>query len=175
MVKGGSFLCAPNYCPRYRQAARQGQAVVLNNSSQNDLRVTILRLSKNNNIIAPANSCTELPPLAKMDGPYQLLLNSSGYQTSAFILVQDHPFMTVTDANGIFELSDVTVKPTTFHAFHVEAGFIGDIVSTNPACKAANNGFEIELRSTANDVGIIHVPKSKLTRGKYSFPLWLPW
>jgi formylglycine-generating enzyme required for sulfatase activity len=27
VVKGGSFLCAPNYCPRYRQAARQGQAV----------------------------------------------------------------------------------------------------------------------------------------------------
>jgi sulfatase modifying factor 1 len=27
VVKGGSFLCAPNYCLRYRPAARQGQAV----------------------------------------------------------------------------------------------------------------------------------------------------
>src|SRR2546429_7271173 len=27
VVKGGSFLCAPNYCLRYRPAARQGLAV----------------------------------------------------------------------------------------------------------------------------------------------------
>ena len=27
VVKGGSFLCAPSYCLRYRPAARQGQAV----------------------------------------------------------------------------------------------------------------------------------------------------
>ena len=27
VVKGGSWLCAPNYCLRYRPAARQGQAV----------------------------------------------------------------------------------------------------------------------------------------------------
>ncbi len=27
MLKGGSHLCAPNYCLRYRPAARQGEAV----------------------------------------------------------------------------------------------------------------------------------------------------
>jgi formylglycine-generating enzyme len=27
VIKGGSHLCAPNYCPRYRPAARQGEAV----------------------------------------------------------------------------------------------------------------------------------------------------
>jgi formylglycine-generating enzyme required for sulfatase activity len=27
VVKGGSFLCAPDYCLRYRPAARQGQAI----------------------------------------------------------------------------------------------------------------------------------------------------
>jgi formylglycine-generating enzyme len=27
VVKGGSHLCAPNYCLRYRPAARQGEAV----------------------------------------------------------------------------------------------------------------------------------------------------
>ena len=27
VVQGGSFLCSPNYCFRYRPAARQGQAV----------------------------------------------------------------------------------------------------------------------------------------------------
>jgi formylglycine-generating enzyme required for sulfatase activity len=27
VMKGGSFLCAPNFCLRYRPAARQGQAV----------------------------------------------------------------------------------------------------------------------------------------------------
>jgi formylglycine-generating enzyme len=27
VVKGGSFLCAPNFCQRYRPAARQGEAV----------------------------------------------------------------------------------------------------------------------------------------------------
>jgi sulfatase modifying factor 1 len=26
-IKGGSHLCAPNYCLRYRPAARQGEAV----------------------------------------------------------------------------------------------------------------------------------------------------
>ena len=26
-MKGGSFLCAPNYCRRYRPAARMAQAV----------------------------------------------------------------------------------------------------------------------------------------------------
>lgn len=27
VVKGGSYLCAPNYCIRYRPAARQRQTV----------------------------------------------------------------------------------------------------------------------------------------------------
>jgi formylglycine-generating enzyme required for sulfatase activity len=27
VLKGGSFLCAPNYCQRYRPAARQGEAI----------------------------------------------------------------------------------------------------------------------------------------------------
>jgi sulfatase modifying factor 1 len=27
VVKGGSHLCAPNYCLRYRPAARQAQAI----------------------------------------------------------------------------------------------------------------------------------------------------
>ena len=27
VVKGGSFLCAPNYCLRYRPAARQPQMI----------------------------------------------------------------------------------------------------------------------------------------------------
>ena len=27
VTKGGSHLCAPNYCLRYRPAARQGEAV----------------------------------------------------------------------------------------------------------------------------------------------------
>jgi formylglycine-generating enzyme required for sulfatase activity len=26
-MKGGSYLCAPNYCRRYRPAARQPQAI----------------------------------------------------------------------------------------------------------------------------------------------------
>lgn len=27
VIKGGSYLCAPNYCLRYRPAARQGETV----------------------------------------------------------------------------------------------------------------------------------------------------
>jgi sulfatase modifying factor 1 len=27
VIKGGTHLCAPNYCLRYRPAARQGQAI----------------------------------------------------------------------------------------------------------------------------------------------------
>jgi formylglycine-generating enzyme required for sulfatase activity len=27
IIKGGSHLCAPNYCLRYRPAARQGEAI----------------------------------------------------------------------------------------------------------------------------------------------------
>ncbi|PBC19302.1 SUMF1/EgtB/PvdO family nonheme iron enzyme, partial [Mesorhizobium sp. WSM4311] len=27
VTKGGSFLCAPNYCRRYRPAARMAQAI----------------------------------------------------------------------------------------------------------------------------------------------------
>ena len=27
LIKGGSFLCAPNYCRRYRPAARMAQAI----------------------------------------------------------------------------------------------------------------------------------------------------
>jgi formylglycine-generating enzyme required for sulfatase activity len=29
VIKGGSFLCAPNYCSRYRPAARQPQEIDL--------------------------------------------------------------------------------------------------------------------------------------------------
>ena len=32
VLKGGSHLCAPNYCLRYRPAARQGEAVDMSTS-----------------------------------------------------------------------------------------------------------------------------------------------
>ena len=33
VIKGGSYLCAPNYCQRYRPAARQGRDPTLGASN----------------------------------------------------------------------------------------------------------------------------------------------
>ena len=62
VIKGGSHLCAPNYCLRYRPAARQGEAVDTSTatsafavscaSGMNDLRHRPVKL------LAPAGNST---------------------------------------------------------------------------------------------------------------------
>jgi sulfatase modifying factor 1 len=55
VIKGGSHLCAPNYCLRYRPAARQGEAI---DTSTGHLGFRcILRLSVSAAVIVPLRFC----------------------------------------------------------------------------------------------------------------------
>ena len=50
VIKGGSHLCAPNYCLRYRPAARQGQAV---RHDQQPHRLPLHRRSGRTKVLRP--------------------------------------------------------------------------------------------------------------------------
>ena len=48
VIKGGSHLCAPNYCLRYRPAARQGEAVNLHRAPRFPVRPARIKVKPQN-------------------------------------------------------------------------------------------------------------------------------
>jgi hypothetical protein len=152
---------------------QEGQSLVIINSYKDWLEV-YTGTSASTSWTAPAGGILALPPFAKSDRPYQLFLNRGPYLSSVFVLVQNHPFMAVTDVNGNFEMTNLPTKPTEFLAYHVQAGDIKGGSFPNPACKPNKFGFEIALRADTNDIGVVTIPESDLTRGKGSFSLSPP-
>jgi formylglycine-generating enzyme len=64
VIKGGSHLCAPNYCLRYRPAARQGEAI---DTSTSHIGFRCILRGANQSIGRPTLADRTTDPVAKID------------------------------------------------------------------------------------------------------------
>ncbi len=76
---------------------------------------------------------------------------------SAFLLIQDHPYMSVSDSRGQVEMSNLPVGKLTFVVWHERAGYLRSVEKGGAKLEWHKGRVEIEIKSGQNDFGEIKV------------------
>jgi hypothetical protein len=74
---------------------------------------------------------------------------------SAFLVIQDHPYMAVSDPRGQVELSNLPVGKLTFVVWHERAGYLRTVVKGGKTVEWPKGRFEMEILPGKNDLGEI--------------------
>ena len=77
---------------------------------------------------------------------------------SATLLIQDHPYMAVTDENGQFTIPNLPVGEWTFQFRH--AVYIRDVKIDGKSEKWSKGRTKLPIKAGENDLGVILVPAS---------------
>ncbi len=77
---------------------------------------------------------------------------------SATLLVQDHPYMAVTDENGQFTIPNLPAGKWTFQVRHPSAGYITEVKVGGKSEKWSRGRMEMTIKAGENDLGVISVP-----------------
>lgn len=73
---------------------------------------------------------------------------------TARVMIKDHPYVTVTDSSGNFEIKNVPAGTWTFCAWQEEAGYVDDIKLNGKMTKWKKGRFEVTIKDGGTyDVG----------------------
>ncbi|MEL6107210.1 MAG: methylamine utilization protein [Planctomycetota bacterium] len=75
----------------------------------------------------------------------------------ARLLVLDHPFAGVSDANGVLEIKGLPVGEITFRANH-ETGSMTEVFVDGEETDWKRARFEIDIKAGMNDLGVVEIP-----------------
>lgn len=73
----------------------------------------------------------------------------------AFLLIQDHPYMAVSDSRGQLEVSNLPVGKHTFVVWHEKAGYLRTVDKGGKSVEWPKGRFELEILPGKNDLGEI--------------------
>lgn len=79
---------------------------------------------------------------------------------SAKVVVVDHPYATVTAADGSFEISNLPVGTWTFSAWHEKKGYVDQVTVGGASAKWTRGRFEQEIKAGDNDLGDVKLAPS---------------
>ena len=74
---------------------------------------------------------------------------------NARLVVQDHPYVVVTDDNGHFEFHKLPTGKWTFRAWHEKAGYISKVGLAGKLTVWSKGRFESNVQSGDTDLGEI--------------------
>ena len=77
---------------------------------------------------------------------------------NAWLLVQDHPYMAVTDADGKFTIKNLPSGKWTFQFRHPDGGYVREVMVNNKKEKWSKGRTEVEIKSGTNDLGELVIP-----------------
>ena len=127
-------------------AVRSSQTFQVGNSdpvSHNAL-IHFLKNGSMNPIIPPGGSVEK--EFSKTE-TFPLKLQCSIHNwMQAIVLVQDHPYMAITDEDGKFELKDLPAGKVTLKLWHERKGYIKTMTVDTKAAVVKKGRFQIELR-----------------------------
>jgi hypothetical protein len=75
----------------------------------------------------------------------------------AYIVITDHPYAAVTDANGYFEIAHVPRGIWTFRFWHERPGYLKTVKQSDQALTLKSGSWEIQLDGDVLDLGKISV------------------
>jgi len=80
----------------------------------------------------------------------------------AHVIVQDHPYVGITDENGVLEITDLPAGEITFRVWHESAdGAIDEATVDGKPEKWSRGRMEIVLKPGINDLGVIKIAADK--------------
>jgi hypothetical protein len=139
---------------------RTGQTLVLKNSDPvgHNSKLDFFANTPQNPII-PANGAFPIKPadLSKAEKRPTPVSCSIHPWMSGYVLVQDHPYMAVSDENGVVEIKNVPAGKHTFQAWQEGVGYV---VSSGKA-KFVKGKADITIKDGANDLGEFKVKPPK--------------
>ena len=95
--------------------------------------------------------------------PAQVGCNIHPWMT-ATLLVQDHPYMAVTDEDGKFTIKNLPAGKWTFQFRHPKGGYLREVSINNKVEKWSKGRTELTIKSGANDLGNIVIPAAQAAK-----------
>ena len=81
-----------------------------------------------------------------------------------WLIVQDHPYMAVSDADGKFTIKNLPVGAATFRIWHEQAGFVRTIKRDEKTIALAKGKLAQTIRAGDNDLGQIRISRELIKR-----------
>jgi plastocyanin len=143
-------------------AVRVGQTLVLKNSDPvgHNSKLDFLTNTPQNPII-PAKGEFPIKPADLSKGEKRATPVSCSIHPwmTGWVLVQDHPYMAVSDENGVVEIKNLPVGKHTFQVWQEQVGNVN--ATGNKKLKFSKGKVEIDIKAGENDLGELGVkPKA---------------
>jgi plastocyanin len=141
--------------------ARPGQTIDVKNSDQTGHNANFQFLkNKAQNFLIPAGQTREYVLAPDLVEPTAMPVNCDVHPwMKAFVIVKNHPYVGVTNAEGVLEIKDLPVgKDAIFRVWHEAAGPIDQLTVGGKAQKLSRgNRWEMELKPGINDLGEVKI------------------
>jgi plastocyanin len=141
---------------------KSGQDVVVKNSDKTGHNASFSFFSNNasNNQIPAGGMITFKVPLAE-PAPIPVSCGSHGWM-KAFVIVQDHPFVGLSDENGLIQIKGLPVGKISLKIWQ-DSGKFKEVKINGKALPVKRGAFEIELKAGMNDLGKIELDASNFS------------
>ncbi|MAT13791.1 MAG: hypothetical protein CMJ46_00805 [Planctomyces sp.] len=80
-----------------------------------------------------------------------------------WLLVQEHPYMAVTDADGNFEIKNLPAGEWTFQVWHEAAGYLTDVTQNDEATSWPRGRITVTIANEPVNLGTVKVAADKFT------------
>lgn len=142
--------------------ARPGQKIKVLNSDQTGHNANFNFFNNQQvNFLVPVGGEKELELKADEPAPIPVDCNIHPWM-KAFVIVQEHPFVGISDKDGVLEIKDLPVGSVTFRVWHENAeGSIDEASVDGKAQRWSRGRMEVELKAGMNDLGTIKIAADK--------------
>lgn len=146
--------------------ARPGQTIDVKNSDKTGHNANFQFLKNQaKNFLIPAGQTRQYILAPDLVEPTAMPVNCDVHPwMKAFIIVKNHPYVGVTNAEGVLEIKDLPIgKDAIFRVWHEAAGPIDQLTVGGKAVKLSRgNRWEMELKPGMNDLGEVKIDSKLL-------------
>jgi plastocyanin len=141
---------------------RPGQTVRVLNSDQTGHNANFNFFNNEaKNFLVPIGGQKDLTLTTDEPAPIPVECNIHPWM-KAYIIVQEHPYVGITDENGELEIANLPVGEVTFRVWHENAdGSIDEGEVGGKAQKWSRGRMEVDLKAGVNDLGTITIAADK--------------
>jgi hypothetical protein len=137
---------------------RPGQSIAVANVSAN-----FNFLNNNADCILVPAGAGKIQPIT-VEEPAPISVESNLYPwMRANLIIQDHPYVGVSNEDGVLEIADLPIGQITFRVWH-EAGTIDEATVGGKKEKWSRGRMEIEIKEGVNELGTIKIAADRFTQ-----------
>ena len=146
---------------------RTGQTIELGNKDPVGHNMNIATIARGNtpfNQSIPANKSTEYSFNDEETLPVKVVCNVHPWM-AGYIVVKDHPYSVVTDADGNFEIKNLPAGKWTFKAWQEKSGYVTKVAVDGKKTEWRRGEFEVEIKAgETTDLGTVKVDASNFNK-----------